>query len=159
MTHHLGGLDDIEVAFLGVLSLGLPPSRAAADDTFRVDHCTAVVEGLREAGDPGRYLADGGPAIDPGFATSLREAIDSLARRGILLEQPAGMPAAPGGFLAGMLLDLVNPDVQPTVADRGLAQQCMDHLLSNPRVYPFLMRQYARAGEFWRRAREQGYAT
>ena len=51
-------LDDVEVALLGVLCVGLPPSRAAGDDRFRVDHVTAVVAGLRDAGEESRYLAD-----------------------------------------------------------------------------------------------------
>jgi len=159
MMGEVAGLQGIEVSFLGVLSLGLPPSRAAGDETFRVDHCTAVVHGLREAGDPGLHLTDGGPAVTPAFAAELRAAIESLTQRGILVEPAAGMPAAPGGFEAGLLVDLVQPDVQPAVLDRWLAQQCMEQLLSIPAVYPFLMRQYARAGEFWRRAREAGYAT
>lgn len=154
----LAGLADIEVSFLGVLSLGLPPSRAAGDDTFRVDHCTAVVKGLREAADPGRYLAGGGPAVTAGFAAALRSAIESLVQRGVLAEQVAGMPAAPGGFEAGLLVDLVQPDVQPAVLDRWLAQQCLERLLSGPACYSFLMGQYARAGEFWRQARDAGYA-
>lgn len=150
-------LEPLEIAFLGVLSLGLPPSRAAGDDTFRVDHCTAVTLGLQEACDRGRYLADGGPRVTGEFGRALRTAMQRLGGLGVLADQPAGMPAAPGGFEAGLAIDLVHPDHQPTVLDRGLAQQCMELLLANPDVYPFLMGQYARAGEFWRRAREEGY--
>ena len=159
MVAHLSDLEPVEVAFLGVLSLGLPPSRAAGDDTFRVDHCTAVVEGLRESGDASLHLVADGPGVSPEFALRLRKAVASLTARGVLAEQPAGLPAAAGGYEAGLLIDVVNPDLQPAVLDRWLGQQCMDSLLGVPDVYPFLMRQYARAGEFWRRAREAGYGS
>ena len=39
-------LAPLEVVVLGVLCVGLPPSRAAGSDTFRMDHVAAVVYGL-----------------------------------------------------------------------------------------------------------------
>ncbi|MFQ5381008.1 MAG: hypothetical protein ACE5EF_05225 [Dehalococcoidia bacterium] len=152
-------LTDVEVALLGILSLGLPPARAAEDDTFRVDHCTAVVAGIREASNPREHLEGEGPAVSPSFAGRLQAAIASLTQRGLLTGQSAGMPAPPGGFEPGLEVDVVNPDLHPVVLDRWLGQRCLDELLSGSEVYRFLMSQYARAGEFWRTAREAGYGS
>lgn len=159
MATHIEDLDALEISFLGVLSLGLPPSQAAGDETFRVDHCAAVVEGLRESGNGQLYLRDGGPAIGALFGKRLREAIDALGAKGLVSTQPGGMPAAPGGFEPGLLIDVVNPDEHPTILDRTIGQECLDLLLGIADVYPFLMSQYARAGEFWRKARAEGYAN
>ncbi|MBK9342821.1 MAG: hypothetical protein IPN07_07225 [Dehalococcoidia bacterium] len=70
----------------------------------------------------------------------------------------AGMPAAAGGYEAGLLLDLVEPDEQPAVLDRYLSQLCMEVLFNIRQVYPFLMERYSASGEVWRRLREAGYA-
>jgi hypothetical protein len=152
-----GDLDGVEQALLGVLCVGLPPSRAAGDDRFRVDHVTAVVVGLREAGSETAHLA-GETAITAEFRARLQAAIGTLMERGVIAEQPAGMPAAPGGYEAGLAIDLVNPDVHPAVMDRALAQECMEVLFRVPAVYPYLMGMYAKSGEVWRRLREGGYA-
>lgn len=151
-------LAPLEVALLGVLSVGLPPSRAAGSDTFRVDHVTAVVRGLAEHGERGRYLADGDAKVTAAFRDDLRAAIASLAEKGIVASQAPGVPAAAGGFEAGLLLDLVDPDEQPVVLDRYLSQLCMEQLFNVPAVYPYLMERYASSGEVWRRLREGGYA-
>jgi hypothetical protein len=150
-------LSDTELALLGVLCIGLPPSRAAGDDRFRVDHVTAAVTGLKEAGDASLHLADG-IAITPEFRTRLRAAIVSLTERGLVADQPSDMPAAPGGFEAGLAIDLVNPDIHPSLMDRTLAQECMEVLFRVPAVYPYLMAMYAKSGEVWRRLRDGGYA-
>lgn len=150
-------LDDLEQALLGVLCVGLPPSRAAGDDHFRVDHVTAVVASLRARGVPDAHLA-GETEVTPAFRASLQAAIRSLTEKGILAEQPAGMPAAPGGFEAGLAIDVVNPDVHPAVMDRTLAQECMEVLFRMPAVYPYLMGMYAKSGEIWRSLRDAGYA-
>jgi hypothetical protein len=157
MAFRPADLDDIEVALLGVLCVGLPPSRAAADDSFRVDHVTAVVAGLRESGTHGLYL-DADARITSDFRDQLKRAIASLTDRGVLEEQPSGMPAAPGGFEAGLAIDMVNPDVHPGLMDRYLAQECMEVLFRVPAVYPYLMGMYTKSGEVWRRLREGGYA-
>ncbi|HJP41398.1 MAG TPA: hypothetical protein QGF35_06805 [Dehalococcoidia bacterium] len=157
MAAEVSDLEELEVAVLGVLSLGLPPSRAAGDETFRVDHCVAVVEGLRRNGSATSHLVDGGPAIASTFAESLAGAMASLEVKGLVVAQPHGLPAAPGEFDTGLEIDVVNPDTHPAVLDRRLAQQCLDRLLGLKDVYPFLMQQYARAGEFWRSARASGY--
>ena len=157
MVHRADDLDDVEVALLGVLCLGLPPSRAAGDDTFRVDHVTAVVVSLVTEGHAEAFLAEDGLRVTTGFRQRLREAIAGLAAKEVVAHQPAGMPAAAGGFEAGLLVDLVNPDEQPAVLDRWLAQQCMERLLNQPLVYPYLMGRYVKAGEFWQTAREAGY--
>jgi len=151
-------LAPLEVALLGVLSVGLPPSRAAGSDTFRVDHVTAVVHGLALHGERGRYLAEDGTKVTPGFRAELRGAISSLTEKGIVASQAPGMPAAAGGYEAGLLLDLVDPDEQPVVLDRYLSQLCMEQLFNVPAVYPYLMERYASSGEVWRRLREGGYA-
>ena len=151
-------LSDLEVALLGVLCLGLPPSKSAGDDGFRVDYVTAVVAGLETEGKRDLYLADDGSGVLKGFRTVLRVAIQSLRDKGILVDQPSGMPAAAGGFEAGLQIDMVNPDEQPAVLDRYLAQECMEALFNIPAVYPYLMERYAAAGEVWRRLRESGYA-
>ena len=52
---------------------------------------------------------------------------------------------------------MVNPDEQPAVLDRYLAQLCMEQLFKLPDVYPFLMERYSASGEVWRRLREAGY--
>lgn len=152
-------LGPVEIALLGVLCCGLPPSRAAGSDTFRVDHVTAVVTGLYETAERGEHLDGGGPAITAGFRSRLQAAVVSLTEKGILEEQPGDMPAAPGGFEAGLAIDMVNPDVHPAVMDRYLAQQCMEVLFNVPAVYPYLMERYAAAGEVWRNLRAGGYAA
>lgn len=148
-------LSDDEVSFLGVMSLGLPPSRAAGSHTFRVDHCVAVVAGLRD-GDRDQHLA--GESVTPAFRDRLRATIGSLQEKGLVTESPPGAPAATGQFEPGLEIDLVDPDVQPAVIDRYLSQQCMEVLFNIPAVYPFLMERYTRSGEVWRRLREGGYA-
>ena len=157
MAYAPSDLDPLEVAFLGVLCLGLPPSKAAGSDSFRADHVVAVAAGLRETGVRGTYLAADGVAVTPEFRGRLRGALASLSEKGLVAEQPSGMPAAAGGFEAGLELDLVNPDSQPAVMDRYLAQLCMEVLFNAPAVYPFLMERYAASGEVWRRLREGGY--
>lgn len=151
-------LTDLESAFLGVLCVGLPPSRAAGDDTFRADHCAAVIAGLLREGRREAYLRDDGVHITEAFRAELQATIESLIAKGLLAHAPVGMPAPAGGFEAGLALDLVNPDVQPAVLDRYLAQVCMERLFNAPKVYPFLMERYTRSGEVWRRIREGGYA-
>jgi hypothetical protein len=157
MAYEPGDLGGLEKALLGVLCLGLPPSRAAGSDTFRVDHVTAVVAGLLERGEQDENLQPGSQAVTPEFRMNLRAAIASLTEKGIMTQQAAGMPAAPGGFEAGLAIDTVNPDEHPVVLDRYLAQQCMEELFNVPAVYPYLMERYAKAGEVWRRLQDAGY--
>lgn len=152
-------LTPLEVALLGVLCVGLPPSRAAGSDTFRVDYVTGVVYGLEQTGDRNHYLGADGEHITGPFREELRAAIASLTEKGLVMPQAVGMPAAPGGFEEGLLLDLVNPDEHPALLDRYLAQQCMEVLFNIPAVYPFLMERYAASGEVWRRLRDEGYAN
>ncbi len=152
-------LNPLEVALLGVLCVGLPPSRSAGSDTFRVDYVTAVVCGLQHSGDRNRYLGADGQHITQGFREDLRSAIASLTEKGLVTPQAEGMPAAPGGYEEGLLIDVVNPDEHPAVLDRYLAQQCMELLFNIPAVYPFLMERYAASGEVWRRLRDEGYAN
>ncbi len=151
-------LSPLEVALLGVLSVGLPPSRAAGSDTFRVDHVTAVVHGLASSGERSTHLGPDGVKIAPAFRAELRSAIESLSGKGLVVAQAAGEPAAAGGFEAGLQIDLVDPDEHPAVLDRYLAQLCMEQLFNIPAVYPYLMDRYAASGEVWRRLREDGYA-
>jgi hypothetical protein len=150
-------LAPIEKALLGVLCVGLPPSRAAGSDTFRVDHVTAVVYGLLEEGEPDRNLQPGSEAVTPEFRSDLRAAIDSLTEKGIVAAQAPGMPAAVGGFEAGLAIDLVNPDEHPALLDRYLGQLCMEELFNEPAVYPYLMERYSTSGSIWRRLRDEGY--
>ena len=157
MALDLDDLSSIEIALLGVLSLGLPPSRAAGDDTFRVDHCTAVVAGIEESANPSEYLAGAGPRVGQVFAARLEDAIASLTDRGLLADQPAGMPAPPGGFEPGPAVDVVNPDSPPAVLDRGLGPRCLHALPGKPGAPGCLRTHSPRAGEFWRSARETGY--
>ena len=146
-----------EQAILGVLCVGLPPARAAEDEHFRVDHVTAVVCSLFETGESTAYLDKDEITVLPVFRNRLREVISSLAGRGILADQPPGMPSPPGSFEAGLAIDLVNPDEHPAVLDRVLAQQCLEVLLRNSVIYPYLMERYSASGEIWRKLREQGY--
>jgi hypothetical protein len=150
-------LDMLEVTLLGVLSVGLPPSRAAGSDTFRVDHVTAVIAGMREAGDASAHLREDGLRVTEDFRGRLRAAIRSLEEKEIVVAPVTGMPAAAGGFEAGLALDLVDPDEHPAVLDRYLAQLCMEVLFNIPEVYPYLMERYSSSGEVWRRLREGGY--
>jgi hypothetical protein len=152
-------LSAIEVALLGVLSVGLPPSRSAGDDTFHVDHVTAAVVGLGAAGRRELHLAPDGVTVTAAFREELRSAVAALEEKGIIAAQAAGMPAAVGGYEAGVQLDLVNPDEHPVLLDRYLGQLCMEKLFNIPAVYPFLMERYARSGEVWRRLREEGYGA
>jgi hypothetical protein len=151
-------LDVIERTVLGVLSVGLPPSRAAGSDTFRVDHVTAVIVSLQETGEQTTFLAEDGIRVLPEFRARLRGAIERLQEKGLVTAPVSGMPAAPGGFEAGLQLDLVDPDEQPVLLDRYLSQLCMEMLFNIPAVYPFLMDRYSASGEVWRRLRQAGYA-
>ena len=157
MAYNVSDLEETEIALLGVLCLGLPPSRAAGDDTFRVDHVTAVAQALMTGADRGTFLGGDAIHVSAAFASRLRMAILSLTEKEILIQQAAGMPAAAGGYEAGLLVDMVTPDEHPVVLDRFLAQQCMETLFRIPAVYPFLMGQYTRSGEFWQKARAAGY--
>jgi len=152
-------LSAVEVALLGVLSVGLPPSKSAGDDTFRLDHVTAVVVGLEAEGRRETHLGPDGVAVTGGFREALREAIADLETKGIVAAQAAGMPAATGGYEAGLQIDLVNPDDHPALVDRYLGQLCMERLFNVPAVYPYLMERYARSGEVWRRLRDEGYGA
>ena len=159
MATDIDDLDGLEVALLGVLCVGLPPSKTAGDDSFRVDYVTAVVAGLASGEGRGAHLGPAGLAVSAEFRARLRATIEGLGARGIVAYAPAGMPAAVGGFEAGLELDIVNPDEQPAVMDRYLAQLCMERLFNNKAVYPFLMDRYARSGDVWRRLREAGYGA
>ena len=150
-------LDVLERIVLGVMCVGLPPSRAAGDDTFRVDHVAAVTAGLAEGGERHAHLREDGVRATAEFRARLRAAIESLEAKGLVTSQAPGMPAAAGGYEAGLAIDLVDPDEHPVVLDRYLAQQCMETLFQQPAVYPYLMERYARSGEVWRRLREEGY--
>lgn len=158
MVHEPGDLEPLEVALLGVLCVGLPPSRSS-DDTFRVDHVTAVVTGLQEQGRRDIHLLTDGVSIAPEFRLMLRKAIQSLAAKSILASPVENMPAAPGGYDPGLQVDVVNPDEHPVLIDSYLGQACMEVLFKIPAVYPYLMDRYSRSGEVWRRLREAGYAT
>ena len=152
-------LSAVEAALLGVLSVGLPPSKSAGDDTFRVDHVTAVVVGLEAEGRRDAHLGPDGVAVTAEFREALRTVIADLEAKGIVAAQAAGMPAAVGGYEAGLQIDLVNPDDHPALVDRYLGQLCMERLFNVPAVYPYLMERYARSGEVWRRLREEGYGA
>lgn len=152
-------LDQVEKILLGVLSVGLPPSKSAGSDTFRVDHVCAVVAALVETEERDTYLGPDNLRVIPEFRARLRAAIDSLTEKGIVtVASMPGMPAAAGGYEAGLALDLVDPDEHPTLLDRYLSQLCMEELFNIPAVYPFLMERYAASGEVWRRLRDAGYA-
>ncbi|MEX2080260.1 MAG: hypothetical protein WEC33_01475 [Dehalococcoidia bacterium] len=158
-TYNPDDLGELEVTFLGVLCLGLPPSRAAGDDAFRADYVTAVVASLAETGQKAANLDSAGARVSAEFAAQLRAAIAGLTEKGLVARAPAGLPAPPGGFEAGLEVDLVNPDEQPAVLDRYLAQLCMEKLFNIPAVYPYLMERYASSGAVWRRLRERGYGS
>ena len=153
-TYNPEDLNDLERTLLGVLSVGLPPSRTAGSDEFRVDHVTAVAAGLYLHDDRSVNLRDDGIRVTPEFRTDLQATIAALTDKGLVTEQAAGMPAAPGGF-EGLEIDLVDPDAHPIVQDRYLSQQCMEVLLNNRAVYPYLMDRYAKSGEVWRRLRDE----
>src|SRR5690606_24721532 len=135
-----------------------PPSRAAGSNTFRVDHVCAVVAGLLAGGQASQHLGPDNESVTPEFRAQLQHCIESLADKGLVAYQPAGMPAAAGGFEAGLEIDLVDPDIHPTLLDRYLGQLCMEKLFNVPAVYPYLMERYSASGEVWRRLREGGYA-
>lgn len=158
MAYNPEDLNDLEIALLGVLCVGLPPARAAGSDTFRVDHVTAVIADLAQGGDGQANLRDDGVHVTPGFAETLRASIAALEEKQIVVRQESGMPAAAGTYEGGIPIDLVNPDEHPAVLDRYLAQTCMEMLFNIPAVYPVLMERYAASGEVWRRLRERGYA-
>jgi hypothetical protein len=158
MPYNPEDMAPLEVSLLGVLCLGLPPSRAAGSDTFRVDHVTAVVAALQAGEQRDTNLGPDGVHITAEFGARLRETIDGLVEKGLVVHASGGMPAAAGGYEAGLELDLVNPDEHPAVLDRYLAQACMEQLFRVAAVYPFLMERYSASGEVWRKLREGGYA-
>lgn len=151
MAYNPEDLDEIEVALLGVLCVGLPPARVAGSDTFRVDHVTAVVASLAQGGDGRAFLGVDGVHVTREFGQRLKATIVGLIDKQLVAHQAAGMPAAAGTFEEGMALDLVDPDEHPAVLDRYLAQLCMEQLFNIPAVYPVLMERYAASGEAWRR--------
>src|SRR5688500_5096561 len=157
MAYDPDDLEPLEVALLGVLSVGLPPSRSAGSDTFRVDHVTAVVAGLAAESRREAHLMPDGITVTPEFRATLRGAIEALTDKGLVAHQPSGMPAAAGGFETGLQIDLVNPDEHPALLDRYLGQLCMEKLFNVPAVYPYLMERYSSSGEVWRRLRDAGY--
>ena len=159
MVYNPEDLSDLEVALMGVLSVGLPPSRAAGSDMFRVDYVTAVVAGLASEGRKAANLAADAQRIAPEFGRQLKATIESLIEKGLVESKVGGLPAAAGGFEAGLEIDMVNPDEQPAVLDRYLSQLCMEKLFNIPAVYPFLMERYSASGEVWRRLRGGGYAS
>jgi len=150
-------LDALEVVVLGVLCVGLPPSRAAGSDTFRMDHVAAVVYGLERGEGATAFVGPDGVHVSSAFREELKGAIASLGEKGLVTPQQGDGPAAAGGFEAGLAIDIVNPDEHPAVLDRYLAQLCMEQLFKLPDVYPFLMERYSASGEVWRRLREAGY--
>ncbi len=152
-------LDLLEKTVLGVLSVGLPPSKSAGSDAFRVDHVCAVAAALQETEDREAYLGPDNMRVIPEFRARLRAAIESLEAKGLVTSNVVpGMPAAAGGFEEGLMLDMVDPDEHPTLLDRYLSQLCMEELFNVPAVYPYLMERYAASGEVWRRLRDGGYA-
>ncbi|MEO8538988.1 MAG: hypothetical protein ABI577_04545 [bacterium] len=159
-TYQPEDLDPLERTVLGVLSIGLPPSKSAGSDTFRVDYVCAVIAAMQETEDREAYLGPDNLRVVPEFRERLKAAIQSLEEKGLVVaNQPGpGMPAAAGGYEAGLVLDLVDPDEHPTLLDRFLSQLCMEFLFNVPAVYPFLIERYAASGEVWRRLREAGYA-
>lgn len=159
MPYEPRDLSPIEIALLGVLSTGLPPSRAAGSDTFRTDHVTAVTVALQAGEEQTTHLGPDGLAITPEFRAELKQAILDLQEKGIVTYQEAGMPAAVGGYEEGLAIDMVNPDEHPILLDRYLGQACMELLFNIPAVYPYLMGRYAASGEVWRRLRDGGYAS
>lgn len=159
MAVRAGDLELVERVVLGVLAVGLPPSRAAGDDRFRVDHVVAVSTALSEDAKPDAYLRDDGIRVRQDFRDRLRASIESLADRELVTTQPAGMPAAAGGFDATLAIDLVDPDEHPVVLNRNLSQECMEMLLQDKRVHTYLMERYAKSGEVWRRLRDEGYGV
>ena len=152
-------LELVERVVLGVLSVGLPPSRAAGDDRFRVDHVVAVSTALCEDGERDLYLNEDGVRVRQDFRDRLRSSIESLTDKELVTTQAAGMPAAPGGFDATLAIDVVDPDQHPVVLNRSLSQECMETLLRDKRVYAYLMDRYAKSGEVWRRLRDEGYGV
>ncbi|MCK9517849.1 MAG: hypothetical protein M0R74_02300 [Dehalococcoidia bacterium] len=159
MAYQPEDLTDLETVVLGVLSVGLPPSRAAGSSTFRVDHVTAVVNGLLREGRRDAFLRADGVSVSSDFRDTLRKSIETLADKGLVAFQPTGMPAAAGGFEAGLDIDVVDPDIHPALLDRYLGQLCMERLFNVPDVYPYLMERYSASGEVWRRLRQGGYAS
>ena len=159
MAYQPEDLDELERTVLGVLSVGLPPSKSVGSDTFRVDHVCAVVAGLRESGEKTAFLGDDHVRVVPAFRARLRTAIESLEAKGLVTTaSEPGLPAPVGGYEEGLLIDLVDPDEHPTLLDRHLSQLCMEELFQMPAVYPFLIERYAASGEVWRRLRDGGYA-
>ena len=150
-------LSPLELCVMGVLCVGLPPSRAAGSDTFRVDHVAAVVHGLQSGEQATAFLGPDGVHISPAFGQQLKAAISMLAEKELVTPQEGGAPAAAGGFEAGLAIDMVNPDDHPALLDRYLAQLCMEELFKQPAVYAFLMERYSASGEVWRRLRQDGY--
>jgi hypothetical protein len=156
MAIRAGELELVERVLFGVLSLGMPPSRAAGDDTFRVDHVVAVSTALCEDEKTDVYLREDGVRVQQAFRDRLRASIESLGTKELVTTQPAEMPTAPGGFDPGLAVDLIDPDEHPVVLDRSLAQECLETLLQDKRLYSYLMDRYAKSGEVWRRLRDEG---
>ena len=152
-------LELLERVVLGVLSVGLPPSRAAGDNTFRVDHVVAVSTALSEDRIHDAFLREDGVRVQPAFRDRLRGSIASLTEKQLVATQDPGMPAAAGSFDPSLLIDLVDPDENPVVLDRSLSQGCMETLLQDKRVYGYLMERYAKSGEIWRRLRAEGHGS
>ena len=98
MPYNPEDLAPLEAALLGVLCLGLPPSRAAGSDTFRVDHVTAVVAALQSGAERDSNLGADALHVSPEFGSRLRETIDGLVEKGLVVH-------ASGGIWAGCVYD------------------------------------------------------
>ena len=159
MVFRPSDLDLLECVVLGVLSVGLPPSKSAGDDRFRIDHVVAVSTSLSEGLGETAYLGQDGVRVDDEFRARLRSSIGVLVDKGLVTAQAPGMPAAAGSFDPSLAIDVVNPDEHPVVLDRNLSQGCLETLLQDKRVYGYLMDRYAKSGEVWRRLRDEGYAS
>jgi hypothetical protein len=157
-------LSPLARAYLAVVAAGLVPWRLAGDETFRIDHVTAVCAALM-AGMPAETHFEGaGPSPSSAFSDALRQTIAELdeteliiagAGDGTMAMLPLigqGRPMLSAAEIAR--LDLNQP---PKILDTYLAYRALDELLANPRVYPFLMEKYGASSAIWQRLAAQGY--
>jgi hypothetical protein len=130
----------------------------AHDPSFRLDVLTAVSLALLRDLPESTYLETPERAT-PDFQRRLSDAYYDLDAKRIL-----GVGGSPvqalimPGTEPQRSIDrgpLANFEQYPTVFDRYLAGRCLDQLLTNTRVYRYIMGKYAESSEVWQRVYRQ----
>ena len=144
-----------------MLALGLPPATLAGDATFRLDVLAASALALAQGRDEAFHLDPGGHSASNAIADLLTAATVSLDEKGIIsLGAPPGINVTlMGGIGTREGWRAIDFEQAPRIFDRYLAHACLESLLSQPAVHPYLMRKYGDGSEVWQRLMREGYGS